>query len=90
MMRELEHLHKCQVYLTISAASGRFGPQVRVVAVAVSNTPGTDLKACEEAVSIYWPNVSNASMDGSVYSCLIQLDNRLLGKWWKQETYLLP
>lgn len=90
MIVELGILHKCSCYLEIMPSTTKFGPQVRIICTAVSNTPGSDLKACEESVAMSWPNVSNATFEGTVYSALIGLDNRLLAKWWQQEIYMLP
>lgn len=90
MMKELMVLHKCAVYLEIMCGTMPNGPELRVVCTAVSNAPGSDLKACEESVAVSWPNASAKAFEGAVYGLLVALDNRLLALWWRQETYLLP
>jgi hypothetical protein len=90
MMKELMVLHQCQVYLEIMPGTTRDGPQLRIVSTAVSNTPGSDLKVCEEAVSTSWPNNRGLPFDGEVYGLLMRLDARLLDMWWKQEVFTLP
>lgn len=89
-MSTLKELHQCACYLEILPGTTRYGPQLRIVATAVSNAPGSDLKACEESASGMWPNVGNSSMEGTVYACLVRLDNVLLRKWWKQDKLDLP
>lgn len=90
MMKELMVLHQCAAYLEIFPGSTREGPQLRIVATFVSNTPGSDLKACEEAVSSEWPNNRGLAFEGEVYGLLMRADSELTRKWWKNETYELP
>lgn len=90
MMKELMVLHRCQVYVELMPGTTRFGPAMRVIVTAVSNEPGSDLKPCEEAMAVEYPNIHSKNMEGTVYNALHQLDNRLTGKWWKQEDFILP
>lgn len=90
MMVGVEQLHRCSCYLEIMPGTTAYGPQLRVIVTAVSREPGSDLRVCEESVSMSWPNNSNTTMDGAAYSALIQLDNRLTSLWWKQEVFSLP
>jgi hypothetical protein len=90
MMKELMVLHQCASYLEILPASTHDGPQLRIVASFVSNTPGSDLKVCEEAVSTSWPNNRSQSFEGEVYGLLMRADRVLSEKWWKNEVFELP
>jgi len=63
---------------------------LRIVATFVSNSPGSDLKACEEAVSTEWPNNRNLPFEGEVYGLLMRGDSVLSEKWWKNEAFELP
>lgn len=89
-MKELQILHKCAVYLEVMPGTTVTGPELRLVLTAVSNEPGSDLKVCEEAVSISWPNNGGRSVEGNVYQLCVQLDHRLTERWWKQEVFTLP
>jgi len=90
MMKELMVLHQCAAYLEIFPGSTRLGPQLRIVATFVSNSPGSDLKACEESVSTEWPNNRGLPFEGEVFGLLHRADRVLLDKWWKQEVFTLP
>ena len=90
MMKELMVLHQCASYLEIFPGTTRLGPQLRIVATFVSNSPGSDLKACEEAVSTEWPNNRNLPFEGEVYGLLMRGDSVLSEKWWKNEAFELP
>jgi len=90
MMKELMVLHQCACYLEILPGSTRHGPVMRVVATAVSNAPGTELKSCEEAAATEWPNNRSLPFEGEVYGLLMRLDRVLSEKWWRQEVYTLP
>jgi len=89
-MKELMILHCCAVYLEILPGSTRDGPFMRLVLSAVSNTPGSDLKVCEEAVSGQWPSNRGVTMEGEVYGLCVRLDRVLSEKWWKQGVFELP
>lgn len=89
-MMSLIKLHECQCYLELFPDGTPYGGSMRVVLTFVSNTPGTDLKACEESVSGAWPNRENSTMEGLVYSLLIAGDSVLSRKWWKNEVLTLP
>jgi hypothetical protein len=90
MMKELMVLHQCASYLEILPGTTREGPQLRIVASFVSNSPGSDLKACEEAVSTSWPNNRGLLFEGEVYGLLMRADSVLSEKWWKQGQFELP
>lgn len=90
MMKELMVLHQCACYLEIMPGSTREGPQLRIVASFVSNSPGSDLKVCEEAVSTSWPNNRGLPFEGEVYGLLMRGDSVLSDKWWKNEQFELP
>jgi hypothetical protein len=90
MMKELMVLHQCACYLEILPGTTRDGPQLRIVASFVSNSPGSDLKVCEEAVSTCWPNNRGLPFEGEVYGLLMRGDSVLSEKWWKQGSFILP
>jgi hypothetical protein len=89
-MKEIMVLHACSCYLEVLAGGAPYGPELRIVCTAVSNAPGSDLKACEESTTAGWPNASAKSMEGVVFAALFALDFRLSAKWWKQDKYELP
>lgn len=89
-MKELMVLHRCAVYLEIFPGSTAGGPCLRLVMSAVSNEPGSDLKVCEESVSVEWPNNGGKSLEGNSYALCVRLDKVLSDKWWKQEEFALP
>lgn len=89
-MKELMVLHQCAIYLEIMPGFIGAGPVLRLILTAVSNSPGSDLKVCEEAVSIEWPNNGGKGVEGNVYLLCHRLDHVLTQKWWKQEVYTLP
>ena len=90
MMKELMILHQCAAYLEIMPGTTREGPQLRIIATFVSNSPGSDLKVCEEAVSTAWPNNRGLNFEGEVYGLLMRADKTLSEKWWKNEVFELP
>lgn len=90
MLKELMVLHQCQAYLEIMPGSTREGPQLRIVATFVSNSPGSDLKACEESVATTWPNNRGVDFSSEVYGLLMRADSRLSQIWWKQGVFELP
>lgn len=89
-MQDMAILHKCACYIEVMPGTSRFGPQMRFVISAVSNSPGSDLKACEESVAVAWPNNSNGSVESAVFAGLYRLDHRLTEMWWKQGEFILP
>ena len=89
-MKELMVLHSCAVYLEILPGTSREGPMLRLVLSAVSNSPGSELKACEESAIGHWPSNRSITLEGEVYGLCVRLDRILSEKWWKQGVFELP
>lgn len=89
-MMDLQKLHECAIYLELMPGTTQLGPEMRCVLTAVSNAPGSDLRACEESVARSWPNKDSKTMEGTTYYMCVKLDAILLDRWWKQGKLELP
>ncbi len=90
VMRSIQETHQCAVYLEIMPGSTPLGPELRCVLTAISNSPGADLRVCEEAVAVSWPRGWNSSMQDTIFALCYSLEARLTELWWVQGEYQLP
>lgn len=83
-LRELERLHTVWVSVRILNAGLRHSNGLRIVCSAFTNVLGTTQDTGVVSLMVEWPNLSNATLEGAVYSLLIQLDHKLSEKLWEQ------
>jgi hypothetical protein len=83
-LREVERLHAVWVSVRILNAGLRNSNGLRIVCSAFTNVLGSQQDTGVVSLMVEWPNLSNATLEGAVYSLLVQLDYKLGESNWVQ------
>lgn len=81
-----EH-HRCQITVLITPSTGYGGLPLSVVVVAAPARPEDPWNDQGHSVERKWPNRANRTFEGCLYAACMDLDTKLSGTRWDQETF---
>lgn len=83
-LRELERLHNVWCSMRLLNAGLRHSNGLRIVVSAFTNVLGTAEGTGVVSLMEEWPNSKSATLEGTVYRLLLELDARLSAELWEQ------
>ena len=83
-LRELEKLHQVWISLRVLNGGSRHSNGLRIIAAAFTNVLVVQGETGIVTQVGEWPNKDTASLEGTVYRLLLELDHKLSATVWEQ------